>query len=120
MVTFPQRRHLAAACILALLACASSARAGLIIPLTGDPPAAVAAAIAEIQSKSAYAHSSWGIRVADAATGEVLLDQAGDRTLVPGSIMKVYSTATALAALGAGYRFRTPVYGLGTVADGVL
>ena len=67
-----------------------------------------------------FAHSTWGIYLADLATGEVLIDQAGGKSLVPGSIMKVYSTATALDSLGPDYRFRTPVYRLGKVDDGVL
>jgi D-alanyl-D-alanine carboxypeptidase/D-alanyl-D-alanine-endopeptidase (penicillin-binding protein 4) len=112
--------HLAALCLLGALAAAPRAEAGSGLPITGDPPANLAAVIAQIQSKPFYGHSSWGISVVDRATGEVLLDQGGTRTLVPGSIMKVYSTATALDAYGPDYRFRTPVYRLGTVADGVL
>ncbi len=34
--------------------------------------------------------------------------------------MKVYSTGTALSSYGARYRFRTPVYKLGTVSSGTL
>jgi PBP4 family serine-type D-alanyl-D-alanine carboxypeptidase len=83
-------------------------------------PASVAAAIEQVTSKPKYAHSSWGFRVLDLATGEVLLDDAGSRMFIPGSIMKVYSTSTALQAYGPDHRFRTPVYRLGRVTEGVL
>lgn len=89
-------------------------------PIMGDLPSSVATVIAEIQSKAAYAHTSWGIRVVALDTGDVLIDQAGDRSLTPGSIMKVYSTATALDLYGADYRFHTPVYKTGAVSQGVL
>jgi D-alanyl-D-alanine carboxypeptidase/D-alanyl-D-alanine-endopeptidase (penicillin-binding protein 4) len=38
----------------------------------------------------------------------------------PGSTMKIYSVSTALSMDGPNYRFRTPVYREGTVADGTL
>ena len=50
----------------------------------------------------------------------MLIDQAGAKALVPASVMKIYSLATALDSYGADYRFRTPVYRLGEVKDGVL
>ena len=44
-----------------------------------------------------------------------------DKLFAPASTTKLYSVATALDALGADYRFETPVYRRGTVkAEGVL
>ncbi|TIT24977.1 MAG: D-alanyl-D-alanine carboxypeptidase/D-alanyl-D-alanine-endopeptidase [Mesorhizobium sp.] len=100
--------------------CGAGARADTLPPVAGDPPESVSAVIGEIQSKAAYAHTSWGMRVVDLDTGAVLVDQAGDRALTPGSIMKVYSTATVLDMYGAEYRFHTPVHRTGSVSDGVL
>ena len=97
-----------------------AAYAGELAPISGNPPPEVATAINDIEGKGAYAHTIWGIRVADLKTGEVLIDQAGDKTLVPGSIMKVYSTSTVLDAYGPDYRFRTPVYRTGEVKHGTL
>ncbi|MBV9944223.1 MAG: D-alanyl-D-alanine carboxypeptidase, partial [Solirubrobacterales bacterium] len=71
-------------------------------------------------SKPLYAHSTWGYEVVDQGTGEVLLGQNVDQTFVTGSILKLYSTSTALSVLGPNYRFRTPVYRLGAVRRGVL
>jgi D-alanyl-D-alanine carboxypeptidase/D-alanyl-D-alanine-endopeptidase (penicillin-binding protein 4) len=83
-------------------------------------PDSVAPLIAEIQAKPVYKHATWGIRLADPATGETLIDQAGEKSMAPGSIMKVYSVATALDAYGPDYRFRTPVYRTGDVSNGRL
>lgn len=96
------------------------ALADTLPPVAGDPPANVSAVIEEIQSKAAYRHASWGMRVVDLDTETVLVDQAADRALTPGSIMKVYSTATALDLYGADYRFHTPVHRIGSVSEGVL
>src|SRR5262249_31156930 len=43
----------------------------------------------------------WGLLVADAKTGEVLFEQNADRYFVPASNMKLFTTALALAKLGA-------------------
>jgi D-alanyl-D-alanine carboxypeptidase/D-alanyl-D-alanine-endopeptidase (penicillin-binding protein 4) len=106
--------------LVSLAVCGAGARADTLPPVVGDLPASVSAAIGEIQSTAEYAHTSWGIRVVDLDTGTVLIDQAGDRALTPGSIMKVYSTATALDLYGADYRFHTPVHRTGSVSEGVL
>jgi D-alanyl-D-alanine carboxypeptidase/D-alanyl-D-alanine-endopeptidase (penicillin-binding protein 4) len=110
--------------IAALVSLAAVSGAGAdsdsLAPVVGDLPGSVSSAVAEIQSKAAYAHTSWGMRVVDLDTGKVLVDQAGDRSLTPGSIMKVYSTATALDLYGADYQFHTPVYRTGPVSQGVL
>src|SRR5688500_13575677 len=72
--------------------CGAGARADALPRVVGELPASVSAQIGDIQSKPAYAHTSWGMRVVDLDTGAVLIDQAGDRSMTPGSIMKVYST----------------------------
>ncbi len=83
-------------------------------------PASVAQTIADVTAKPMYAHSTWGAMVIDQSTGATLLDQMGTKMFVPGSIMKTYSTAAAIKEYGPNYRFHTPVYQLGTVANGVL
>src|SRR5262249_43075089 len=45
--------------------------------------------------------------IADAKSGTVLFEQNADRYFVPASNMKLFTTALALASLGADYRFRT-------------
>jgi serine-type D-Ala-D-Ala carboxypeptidase/endopeptidase (penicillin-binding protein 4) len=120
MSAIPPMFMAALAAVVDLAVTCVGAHAGTLPPVTGDVPASVSARIGEIQSKPAYAHTSWGMRVADLATGAVLIDQGGDRSLTPGSIMKVYSSATVLDLYGPDYRFHTPVYRAGAVAGGVL
>jgi D-alanyl-D-alanine carboxypeptidase/D-alanyl-D-alanine-endopeptidase (penicillin-binding protein 4) len=85
-----------------------------------EVPTGVTRAIAAVTSKPIYAHSPFGIFLADRSTGETLIDQSGEKMFVTGSIMKTYSTASALAAYGPEYRFRTPVYRTGSVNAGLL
>src|SRR3954447_11776607 len=73
-----------------------------------------------VVAKPMYAHSVWGYEVVDQATGEILLPSNADKSFVTGSILKIYSTATALDVLGPAYRFRTPVHRRGRVSAGVL
>lgn len=87
---------------------------------SGEVPASVTDAIRNLEAKPIFAHMSWGIHLVDLATGKVLMDRAGGKSLLPASVMKIYSVATALDAYGAEYRFRTPVYRLGDVKDQVL
>ena len=87
---------------------------------TEPVPSSLTAAIEQIASKPRYAHSSWGLRVEDRTTGEVLLDQAGEAMFTTGSVLKVYSTSTALHLYGADHTFKTPVYRTGPVDNGAL
>ena len=77
-------------------------------------------AIQSIIAKPLYAHATWGLLVIDAGTGRTLLDTSSEKMFVPGSVLKVYSAGAALTALGGDFRFETPVYRRGDVADGVL
>lgn len=104
----------------AFAASAVSASADPAAAISGDLPPPVLDVIAKVEAKAVFTPATWGIHVADPATGEVLIDQAGGKALVPASVMKIYSLATALDAYGADYRFRTPVYRVGAVKDGVL
>jgi D-alanyl-D-alanine carboxypeptidase/D-alanyl-D-alanine-endopeptidase (penicillin-binding protein 4) len=106
------------AAVLALLAALTLAQG--TFATAEDIPASVAAAITAVTSQPIYAHSTLGIRLADLATGEVLIDRTGNAMFVPGSIMKTYSTSTALDVYGPDYRFRTPVYRVGRVSGGML
>lgn len=110
----------AARALVILLSSGGGAIAGPTVGVSTNIPASVADIIRNIQAKPVFAHSSWGIYLVDLATGEVLIDEAGGKSLLPASVMKVYGLATALHNYGAGYRFRTPVYRLGEVKDHVL
>ncbi|MCC6233271.1 MAG: D-alanyl-D-alanine carboxypeptidase/D-alanyl-D-alanine-endopeptidase, partial [Verrucomicrobiales bacterium] len=54
-----------------------------------------------------FQQATWGVSVADAATGEVVFESNARRLLKPGSTAKLFTTALALDLLGAGYEIRT-------------
>jgi serine-type D-Ala-D-Ala carboxypeptidase/endopeptidase (penicillin-binding protein 4) len=79
------------------------------------------AAIDAILADPRYAPSRLGLHVADRATGEPILDIRGDEWFLVASTTKLFSGAAALDALGADFRFETPIYRTGPVgADGTL
>src|SRR5215211_3309041 len=68
-----------------------------------------------------YRAARWGLFVADRASGDVLYDLNADALVLPASTTKLFSTAAALDAYGAEYRFETPVYRRGDIdSDGTL
>ena len=83
-------------------------------------PPSLTEAIEEVLSQPRYTHSSWGFRVEDRDTGEVLFDQDGEPMFTTGSILKVFSTSTALHLYGSDHRFRTPVFRTGPVNGGAV
>jgi serine-type D-Ala-D-Ala carboxypeptidase/endopeptidase (penicillin-binding protein 4) len=80
----------------------------------------LAQTFARIEHKPVYRQSTWGYDVLDQRTGQVLASQNDQQMFDPGSTMKLYSVSTGLRLYGTHYRFRTPVYREGTVADGTL
>jgi D-alanyl-D-alanine carboxypeptidase/D-alanyl-D-alanine-endopeptidase (penicillin-binding protein 4) len=93
---------LAAGGVLLAAACAGRAPPAPPPPtLTSEADALVEAAEADGTLASVY--------VVDVATREVLYAHRPQVRLLPASTMKVVSTAAALSALGADFRFRTPV-----------
>lgn len=65
-----------------------------------------------------YPRASWGIAIADQATGEILEQINSDHFFAPASVGKLFSTAAALDEYGADHRFTTPVYRRGKVISG--
>ncbi len=114
------------AAVVSVLACAGvvSGPARAIVepfdPFTPPIPSSVAETITRTQAKPLYDHSTWGLQVSDATTGEVLVSQNSARLFPPGSIMKVYTAAAVLDAYGRAYRFHTPVFRTGDVKGGTL
>lgn len=60
-------------------------------------------------TKRISSRASTAVKVASAATGEVLYERNASALLTPASTMKLFTSATALATLGRGYNFRTVV-----------
>jgi serine-type D-Ala-D-Ala carboxypeptidase/endopeptidase (penicillin-binding protein 4) len=113
-------RLVAVAGIVFALAASTALAADPLSP-TGTPvPPSVAGTIARIEAKARYLHSTWGLLVADAKTGKVLVSQNAEKLFTPGSTLKTYSAAAVLHDYGHGHRFRTPVFRTGNVRRGVL
>jgi D-alanyl-D-alanine carboxypeptidase/D-alanyl-D-alanine-endopeptidase (penicillin-binding protein 4) len=61
--------------------------------------------------------SHWGLLLVDLRTGATLYERDADKLFAPASVTKLFSVATALDALGANYRFETPLYARGEVDE---
>ncbi len=69
----------------------------------------------EVLKTPGYEHAQWGVLVVDAKTGQVVFERNPDELFCPASVTKLFTTAAALADLGADYRFQTPVHYTGTL-----
>jgi serine-type D-Ala-D-Ala carboxypeptidase/endopeptidase (penicillin-binding protein 4) len=84
------------------------------------PAARFATRVDEIFAMPAVSRGEWGVLIADAVTGETLYEKNASSYFVPASNMKLLTTALALDALGADYRFRTTLETNGKLEHGVL
>lgn len=67
-----------------------------------------------------YRNASVGILVSEVETGNTVFELNADKLLIPASVMKVVTSATALEILGPDYRFRTRLGYSGKIENGVL
>jgi D-alanyl-D-alanine carboxypeptidase/D-alanyl-D-alanine-endopeptidase (penicillin-binding protein 4) len=68
-----------------------------------------------LQPHFKYAH--WGALFVDQDSGQVVYEHNADKLFAPASTTKLFSVACALDALGADYRFQTPVVRKGDVDE---
>ena len=68
----------------------------------------------------AFRSAQWGVLVVDPARAETLYARNADKLFMPASNMKLLTGTTALAQLGADYRWSTSMSARGVVRDGVL
>jgi D-alanyl-D-alanine carboxypeptidase/D-alanyl-D-alanine-endopeptidase (penicillin-binding protein 4) len=80
----------------------------------------LAAEIEALINGPEYRQAHWGILVVDSQTGQTIYACNPDHLFFPASTTKLYSCATALAALGPDYKFETPVYRRGQLKEGRL
>lgn len=90
----------------------------------GQPSPAVRGLRQEIDTylkSSALSQSHVGIKIVSLKTGEVLYARDDKLLFQPASTLKLFTTSAALSELGAGFRFKTVVYGDSPdVRDGTL
>lgn len=92
-----------------------------VVAFLGENPALaqpVPESIANVQAAPRYKDATWGLRVVDSATGEVLIDQNPDHNFYLGSVRKVFSVGLLLDAIGPGHTYDTPIYRQGELRGG--
>ncbi len=77
-------------------------------------------AMLKIMQQAKYEHASWGLYVKDAETGKVIYELDSDKMFLPASTTKLFSVAALLHAYGDDYRYKTPVYAIGQIENGLL
>ena len=82
---------------------------------------ALAKKVDEFLAQPHFTQAHFGLLFVELESGQVVLDRESQKLFAPASVTKLFSTAAALDALGADYRFRTPIHYRGKVNDdGVL
>lgn len=77
--------------------------------------------LAQLFANPMFSNAFWGVCIQSAETGEVVFSINENKSFVPASNMKLFTTAVALLRLGPEFRYHTEIYGLGEVdAEGVL
>jgi D-alanyl-D-alanine carboxypeptidase/D-alanyl-D-alanine-endopeptidase (penicillin-binding protein 4) len=105
---------------LLLAALSLSACFGHVQKPVGPPPPTLASVADTLFASIEDEGTTPSVLVVDAETGERLYARNERMRLIPASTMKVVSTAAALSALGAEYRYRTPVRLEGTLLGGLF
>lgn len=78
-------------------------------------------AIDQLAKDPALQYGQLGVAVVDVQTGKVIASYDEEKSLIPASIQKLFTTASAIGLLGADYTFRTELqYGGKLGPDGVL
>jgi D-alanyl-D-alanine carboxypeptidase/D-alanyl-D-alanine-endopeptidase (penicillin-binding protein 4) len=87
----------------------------LVAPLLAAPVKLLQDRVAGVLSAPDLARGFWGIEVVSLSTGKTLYSQNADKLFTPASNTKLFTTAAALALIGADYKFRTTVETTGTL-----
>ena len=85
-----------------------------------QPRDEIADRIQDILYDSDFHSASWGALVVDLETGERLYESNAYGRFIPASNMKLFTTASALDALGPRYRYATRLYADGVIQNGTL
>lgn len=65
-------------------------------------------------------HAWWGAMVTDLAKGDTLFMRNAERSFIPASVTKLFTTSAALDQLGPNFRYVTKLYAQGVQTDGSL
>ena len=90
------------------------------ISFAQTPPSAVQQIIASWQSEPGLSTASIGVAVSDSESGQLVFRTDPQQSLVPASILKLVTTATALEVFGPDFCFQTTFCLSGTVRNDTL
>jgi D-alanyl-D-alanine carboxypeptidase/D-alanyl-D-alanine-endopeptidase (penicillin-binding protein 4) len=110
------------AAVLTLVAVAGCAKApsATPFPLPFTPLQQLQQDLARATQGAGVQRGNWGVVVKSLDRGERLFELNPRALLVPASVAKLVSVATAVDAVGWDYRFETTLQATGPIADGVL
>lgn len=104
----------------AIAGCVLGAAALAAAPSPAVKHVSLSQAIARLIAPPQYARGIFGIAVYDVDHRRMLYALNAHHLFVPASTTKTLTEGAALDVLGPNFRFTTPVYRTGTIADGVL
>jgi D-alanyl-D-alanine carboxypeptidase/D-alanyl-D-alanine-endopeptidase (penicillin-binding protein 4) len=81
----------------------------LVLPTAAEKKKPLSERITAILAQPDMVRGFWGIEITSLNTGKILYAQNPERLFTPASNTKLFTTATALALIGPGYRFNTSV-----------
>ncbi len=81
---------------------------------------ALQAALHQVLNEDQYSNAIWGVKVIDLTTNDVLFARHTDKSMMPASNAKLYTTAAALDQLGPDFQYETTLYSDGQIEAGVL
>ncbi|HET6569757.1 MAG TPA: D-alanyl-D-alanine carboxypeptidase/D-alanyl-D-alanine-endopeptidase [Rhodothermales bacterium] len=105
---------LALICLLVLSHAASAQ------PATIHTRAQLSREIDEVLDADELSNAFAGVYVVDLSSGSVVYAHDAEKSFIPASNAKLYTSATALKLLGPDYRYRTDVFRDGPVVDGTI
>jgi D-alanyl-D-alanine carboxypeptidase/D-alanyl-D-alanine-endopeptidase (penicillin-binding protein 4) len=87
-----------------------------VIPAAAQNASTLFERISQVAARPVFKHSTFGVEVYDLTEHKVLVAINADKLFNSGSTTKVVTEGTALALLGANYRFHTRVYYTGSIS----
>ena len=76
--------------------------------------------IVEYLDRDHYDNAFWAVKIIDLSTNATVFEQNVEKSLMPASNTKLYTTAAALDLLGPDFRYKTRLFADGPIEQGIL